>query len=492
MDYQGHFINGRWTRRDGASWTSLNPATMQPVLTATYGDGTEVDDAVAAAAQAFRQWRLLSMEARAEALQRVKAALEARVEELALAITTEMGKTLYEARLEAKACVEKVNITLTEGRRLVEDFVPAGVPGACHFLPLGVMAVIGPYNFPAHLANGHIIPALLAGNTVVFKPSSVTPQVGQIYGQAMEAADLPPGVFNLLQISRHLGDRLITHRDVRGVLFTGSYAVGQHIKRLTLEDPWKILALEMGGKNCTLVCDDAHLPQALTEIVMAAWLTTGQRCTRTARVIVHEKLAAELEAGLVEAARQVRGGDPLQADTFMGPLASPAALKGYRHAQETIASGVRTLVASQYGDACFVSPALHRVEQYDSHHPYVREEIFGPDLSLETVGSLQEAIDRANDTDYGLALSIFTRERATFERVMREVPCGVVNWNRSTTGATGKLPFGGLGQSGNHRPSALFAPLYCTYPVAELDNPYGTVPEKPCPGFPAEVLPRVR
>ena len=266
------------------------------------------------------------------------------MEPLAQAITTEMGKTLHEARLEAKACVEKVNITLNEGRRLVEGFVPTGVAGACHFLPLGVMAVIGPYNFPAHLANGHMTPALLAGNTVVFKPSSVTPLVGQIYAEAMAefagrrvqpAADLPAPGGPLDHASGRTGHPV--HRIV---------CRGRRIKRLTLEDPWKILALEMGGKNCTMVCDDAHLPQALSE-VMAAWLTTGQRCTRTpAGVIVHEKLAPELEPRVDECGRQVRGGNPTQAGTFMGPLASRAALKGYLASQDGVGNGIRTLVPS--------------------------------------------------------------------------------------------------------------------------------------------------
>lgn len=485
--FRGHYVDGRWELLDGGSFTSTNPATMEPVFEARHGDGAEVDRAVAAAHRAFLDWRMRPFDERADALRRFAAALQAREERLALAITTEMGKVLHEARLEAKACVEKVRITLEEGSRLVASFSPEGLDGACHFLPLGVMAVIGPYNFPAHLANGHIVPALMTGNTIVFKPSSVTPWVGQVYAEAAAEAGFPPGVFNMLQIRRGHGDRLVAHPLVRGVLFTGSWEVGLHFKKLTVADPWKLLALEMGGKNCTIVHEDAHLEQAVQEVAMAAFLTTGQRCTGTARVIVHERLAAQFEEALVELTRRIQPGDPLGADTFMGPLASRSALKGFMdwHARLEGDSAVQTLVAPSNPKACFVTPALRKVVRYDPTHPYVREEIFGPDLSIEPVASFEEAVARACDTDYGLAFAVFTKDRSVFEEALRRVPTGVVNWNRSTTGATSRLPFGGVGKSGNHRPAALWSPYYCTYPVAELRNAYGVVKEKPCPGFPA-------
>ncbi len=487
MEFKGHFIDGRWDVRRGGTWQSVDPYRLEPVLEASHGDGQEVDDAVAAARRAFRTWRHTSIDERAEALRRLQAELTRRKEALADAITTEMGKTLAEARGEAQACIDKITITLGEGRKLIEPFTPQGLQGVCHFLPLGVMAVIGPYNFPAHLANGHIIPALLAGNTVVFKPSSVTPLVGQIYAEAMAAADLPAGVFNLLQISRPLGDMLISHPDVHGILFTGSYAVGRHIKKLTLDDPWKLLALEMGGKNFAIVWEDAHVEQAIAELVMGAWLTTGQRCTRTHRVVVHRSLSHVLEEALVQAASTLQSGDPRQPETFMGPLASRTAHEGFARAQQAV-NGVRALVPYRSEGGNRVGATLHKVETFDRKNPYLTEEIFGPDLCIETVDTLEEAVDRATSTDYGLALSVFTSSRATYEQVLRDVPAGVVNWNRGTIGATGRLPFGGLGKSGNHRPAALFAPYYCTYPVAELSNVYGQVADKPCPGFPVQVL----
>ncbi|MCA9795116.1 MAG: aldehyde dehydrogenase family protein [Candidatus Eremiobacteraeota bacterium] len=492
MNYRGHFINGAWKVVPGNAYASVNPATGERVLEVSYGDGSEVEEAVEAAHQAFLQWRMLDKKERASYLERFAEALKERSEPLAQAITAEMGKTILEARAEAAACVAKIGITLGEGQALVDRFDPEGLDGSCHFMPFGVMAVIGPYNFPAHLANGHIVPALMTGNTVVFKPSSVTPLVGQVYAEAAEAAGFPPGVFNLLHIRRAVGDKLLTHPLVRGVLFTGSYEVGLHIKRVTLEDPWKILALEMGGKNCSIVCQDAHLEQALTELVTGAYLTTGQRCTGTARVIVHDSLVSKLEEGLARAAGQLKSGDPLAADTFMGPLASASALQGFMASQEMANKdpALATLVAAENPAHCLTSAALHRVERYRPDHPYLREEVFGPALTIEAVADTDEAIARALDTDYGLSFSIFTRERSTYETALRSVPCGIVNWNRATNGASGRLPFGGLGKSGNHRPAALWAPYYCTYPVAELRKPYGQVDENPCPGFPKEVIHR--
>lgn len=486
--FKGHFIGGRWTVREGACYRSTNPATSEPVLEVRYGDGSEVEEAVDWACRAFADWRKLSTDRRAEYLRAFQRALQQREEALAEAITAEMGKTLHEARQEARSCAAKVEITLTEGRRLVEGFTPEGVRGGCHFLPLGVMAVIGPYNFPAHLPNGHIVPALMTGNTVIFKPSSVTPLVGQVYAEAAEAAEFPPGVFNLLQVRRGLADRLVTDRRVRGVLFTGSYAVGRRLKELTLDDPWKMLALEMGGKNCAIIAEDAHPEQAFQEVVMGAYLTTGQRCSRTARVLVHRKLAKEMEERLVEAARRIQGGDPRKRDTFMGPMASVSARQRFLDALRAAGSVAETLVPARPGDHCFVSAALHRVRRPSPDHPYLREEIFGPDLCLEVVEDLEEAVARASDSDYGLALAVFSRRREVFEEVMRRVPAGVANWNRSTVGATGRLPFGGVGKSGNYRPSGLFAPYYCTYAVAELSNSYGQTHPEPCPGFPVEAL----
>lgn len=491
--FRGAYIDGAWRAiaESEASFSTENPFTGDEVMRVNPAGTSEVDEAVDAAHRAFLGWRALSHAERADYLMTLKGCLEAKKEALAEAITAEMGKLKSEARIEAGACVAKIDVTLGDAAERVKDVHPEGLAGAFYtYRPHGVMAVIGPYNFPIHLANGHIIAALMTGNCVVFKPSSTTPLVAQIYAECMEEAGLPPGVFNLLPTTRQAGDRLVTHPLVRGILFTGSWNVGLHFKRLTLEDPHKILALEMGGKNAVIVADDAHLDQVVEEVVTGAFLTTGQRCTGTARVICTPAHFDAMCDRLTIAARALSSGDPNLETTFMGPLASRSALRSYRHEVEAADAdpALETLVGFRTGEGvCGVGASLHRVKSYDPNHRYLREEVFGPALTIERVKDLDEAFSRAQDTDYGLAFSIFTESKDNFERALVEVPSGIVNWNRATNGASGRLPFGGVGRSGNHRPAALFAPEYCAYPVASLSKPYGEVNKAPSPGFPQEV-----
>lgn len=492
VEFRGVFIDGEW-RRTGDSdkaFQTENPFTGEPVLAVNPAGIEQVDQAVEAAQRAFLKWRALSSDQRAEYLWRLKGELQARKSELAFAVTSEMGKLLSEGEAEALACAAKIDVTLGESAERVKDVHPTGLDGYYTYRPHGVMAVIGPYNFPIHLANGHIIAALMTGNTVVFKPSSVTPWVAQIYTECVEKAGFPPGVFNLLPMTRQAGDRLVSHPLVRGILFTGSWDVGLHFKRLTLEDPHKILALEMGGKNAVIVADDAHLEQTVGELVTGAFLTTGQRCTGTSRVICTPGHFDALCERLALAAEALKSQDPTKDDSFMGPLASRSALRTFRRDVQAADADkdLKSLVGFREGDGvCGVGATLHLVENYRPDHPYLREEVFGPALTIEKVADIDEAFKRASHTDYGLSFSIFTREEAHYRRAMIEVPSGIVNWNRATNGASGRLPFGGVGKSGNHRPAALFAPEYCSYPLASLTKPYGEFSKNPSPGFPQEV-----
>lgn len=497
VGFRGVYIDGAWEEIEAgqASFETQNPYSGKGVLLLHPAGPSQVARAVEAAHRAFLTWRATSLEERQEVLLRFKERLLERKEELADAITAEMGKIRSEALVEAGACAGKIDLTLGEAAQRVGDVHPEGLTGGFFtYRPHGVMAVIGPYNFPIHLANGHIIAALMTGNTVVFKPSSVTPLVAQVYAQAAHDAGFPPGVFNLLPMTRQAGDHLVTHPLVRGILFTGSWAVGLHFKRLTLEDPHKILALEMGGKNAVIVADDAHLEQAISEIVTGAYLTTGQRCTGTARVICTPRHYDRLEEALALAAGAITSGDPMSPETFMGPLASQGALRTFRkdlQLAEEAGSGLSALVpyreVPDTGGVCGVGACLHRVENYSADNPYLREEVFGPALTIEKVEDLDQAFERAQHSDYGLSFSVFSESEDTYRRAMIEVPSGIINWNRATNGASGRLPFGGVGKSGNHRPAALFAPEYCAYPVASLRKPFGEVDREPCPGFPQEV-----
>jgi succinylglutamic semialdehyde dehydrogenase len=492
LEYRGVYIDGEWRSMvpGDRSFETQNPYTGEAVLKVHPADVEQVDDAVSSAHRAFLGWRGLTREQRAEHLLRFKQELAARKDDLAWAITAEMGKIRSEALVEAGACAGKIGVTLGEAAQRLVDVHPKGLDGFFTYRPHGVMAVVGPYNFPIHLANGHIIAALMMGNTVVFKPSSVTPLVAQVYTECAHKAGFPPGVFNLLPMTRQAGDRLVTHPLVRGILFTGSWAVGLHFKKLTLEDPHKILALEMGGKNAVIVADDAHLEQVVAEVVTGAYLTTGQRCTGTSRVICTPKHLEILTERLALGAAAVKSGDPNAEGTFMGPLASRGALKSYRREVEAADNdpAFKALVPFSEADGvCGVGASLHRVERYDPHNQYLREEVFGPALTIEGVSDLDEAFERATHSDYGLSFSLFSQSQDVYQRALIEVPSGIVNWNRATNGASGRLPFGGVGKSGNHRPAALFAPEYCSYPVASMKKPYGEFSKTPSPGFPQEV-----
>ncbi len=397
------------------------------------------------------------------------AAAQDHEEELARAIALDVGKPLWEARTEAQACSAKAAITADEGMKLASPFPAPGQPGAeCRFRPLGVLAVLGPFNFPLHLPNGHILPALACGNAVVFKPSDVAPHAAEVYARCLDQAGVPRGLFNLVQGGPAVGAALAAHEGVDGVLFTGSWAVGQAIQKAN-QGRTKLLALEMGGKNAALVLADADLEKAAYDVLFSAFVSAGQRCTAASRAIVVGD-ARRFAQRIVQLARKLSIGHPLDDGVFMGPLASPAALekfeRGIRAAEaETLLESRRLQPRGLEG--CYVSPSVHFVGQRRSS-PYEREELFGPDLAVHPAGSEEEALQIANATDYGLAASVHTRSEQAFDRCQRALECGVVNWNAPTVGASGRLPFGGLKRSGNHRPAALWSTLYCSAPVAVL------------------------
>jgi succinylglutamic semialdehyde dehydrogenase len=493
FEVRGNYIDGAFrvpAQPEGAI-RSVSPADPDDVVGEHAYRADAIDEAVAAARRAFPAWSRTPFTDRAAMLRRYGAAVEKNAERLAQCISREMGKVLWEARTEARAVAGKVPITLDDAMKLVADVQPPGVQGRVRHLPRGVMAIIGPFNFPAHLPNGHIVPALATGNTVVFKPASHTPGVGQILAECIDAAGLPPGVFNLVQIPGRHGDRLTGHPDVDGVLFTGSTEVGTHIARIVLDQHWKIAALEMGGKNAAIVLDDAPFDLAVYEVLTAAFLTSGQRCTATSRVICQRGIADRFADRLAELTRRLGVGEPRDPGAFLGPLVdgkSAAAFAEWQRVAE--AEGAETLVAGGTMDeapvagGAYVRPSVHRAAKPDATSRYQRDELFAPDTCIYTVESLDEAIALAEDTDYGLACSIFTAREDAYLATLRGVRAGVVNWNRSTVGASSKLPFGGMKKSGNGHPAALFSVYYCTYPVASLEN------DKPFDA--SSVLPGVR
>jgi len=467
------FIAGSWApprTADGAI-EDRSPADLSLVLGRYPWATAQVDAAVEAARTAQRSFAAVPQTERAQLVRRIGAVLKEREEELARAIALDVGKPLWEARTEAQACSAKAAITVDEGLKLVSGFPAAGQPGAeCRFRPLGVLAVLGPFNFPVHLPNGHILPALICGNAVVFKPSDVAPHAAEVYGRCLEQAGVPRGVFNLIQGGSPVGAALSAHPGVNGVLFTGSWAVGQSIQRANLGQA-KILALEMGGKNAALVLADADLEKAAYDVLFSAFVSAGQRCTAASRAIVAGDARA-FARRIAQLAQKLSIGHPFDEGVFMGPLASPAALEKFETGVRAAGSEAETVLESRRIrprglDGCYATPAVHFIERR-ANSPYQREELFGPDLAIYAASSTDEALEIANATDYGLAASVHTRSEETFDRCQRALECGVVNWNAPTVGASGRLPFGGLKRSGNHRPAGLWSSLYCAAPVAIL------------------------
>lgn len=311
VTFAGDFISGKFIRNEKSDgqFKDISPADLNDhVMTVTY-QLDHVDKACKAAKDAYLPWARLSLDDRKNYLLKLKDIFVAHESEMAEIIARDTGKALWDATTEAKALAAKIDITLNESLKLIqEERISNALPqvdGVIRHRSRGVMAVIGPFNFPAHLPNGHIIPALIAGNTIVYKPSEQTPAVAQLYAQMVEKADFPAGVFNVVHGEAETGRRLVAHELVDGILFTGSYEVGLKIKQETLNHYWKILALEMGGKNATVVWDDADIDKAIYETLVGAYMSTGQRCSGTSRVILHDKIADHFTERFYQAAKKL-------------------------------------------------------------------------------------------------------------------------------------------------------------------------------------------
>lgn len=487
----GAFIGGRFVqpRCPSAEIVSVNPGRTTEVIGRFAIAPALVDEAIAAAVAAFPAWSALTLERRARILRRFATLVSAEKESLARLVTREMGKPLWEARQEVELVSGKVAITLGPGLERVRP-IQAAPDAACQFRPRGVLAVLGPFNFPLHLPNGHIVPALATGNTVVLKPSEATPALALRYARLLHRAGCPPGVFNVVVGDAEIGKRVAAHPSVDGVLFTGSAAVGRTLLELGARTPGRMLALEMGGKNAAVVLADAPLGLAVRECLLGAFLTTGQRCTATSRVLVARSIAGAFVDEFVAGAGRLRIGYGLDRGIFMGPLATAPGLARFERAQgDARRDGAEVLLAGGRLDTrrsgFYASPSVHLVRRPRPGSPYQEEEIFGPDVAVYVVDDIDEAAAIADATPYGLALAVFTRQRRNLEPFMRRCRVGALNWNRATVGASSRLPFGGQKCSGNDRPAALFAAEYCTYPVAMLEASRDGGHEPLPPGFPS-------
>lgn len=481
------FIDGDWVAGSGPAFASRNPGTNEIVWQGASASEADVGWAVASARRAFADWSALALEARIAIVQRFAAILEARKEALAAAIGRETGKPLWEARTEVTTMANKVAISITAyHERTGEKRTPmADGTAVLRHRPHGVVAVFGPYNFPGHLPNGHIVPALIAGNTVVFKPSELAPGVARATVEAWRDAGLPAGVLNLVQGEKDTGVALANHRQIDGLFFTGSSDTGTLLHRQFGGRPEIVLALEMGGNNPLVVGEVADLDAAVHHAIQSAFLSAGQRCTCARRIFVADNADGDRFLARFAEVTAAIHADRFDADPqpFMGAVISARAAARLVEAQTALlAAGARPVIAMTQRDAAlgFVNAAILDVTE-------VRDlpdtEYFGPLAQVIRYRSFDEAIALANDTAYGLSAGLLSDDAGAWAHFQRSIRAGIVNWNRPTNGASSAAPFGGAGRSGNHRPSAFYAADYCAYPMASVESEQLQMPASLSPGL---------
>jgi succinylglutamic semialdehyde dehydrogenase len=443
----------------------------------------QIDQSISAARRALPEWSGLAVTERESVIRRFADVLEKHRAELVLAICEETGKPCWESGTEVDSMIGKaaISIEARSSRRTAIEQTGAGGTTALRYKPLGVAIVLGPFNFPGHLPNGHIIPALLAGNTVVFKPSELTPHVGELMVRYWHEAGLPDGVINLVQGGREVGEALVAHPDINAVFFTGSFNGGRAISRALAGRPGVITALEMGGNNPLIVQDVSDLDAAAYWTIQSAFLTAGQRCSCARRLIVPEGGNGDAFVDrLVGMMARIRIGHYQdEPQPFAGPVISDNAAENLLAAQrQLVEAGAKMIVEMKPVNGrstAFLRPGLIDVTAV-SNRP--DEELFGPLLQLIRVKDFDDALREANATAYGLSAGLFSDDPRLYERFFRASRAGIVNWNRPLTGASSRLPFGGIGQSGNGRPSAFFAADYCDYAVGSIEVRKLTMPEK--------------
>ena len=459
--YKNH-IEGKWVdAKSGRTFENRNPANRRDLIGLFPDSGPEdIDEAIGAAKKALPGWRLVPAPKRGELLFRVGEILRRRKEEIARAMTREMGKILKETRGDVQEGIDTAYYAAGEGRRLFGETTPAELPNKFAMsirVPVGVCGLITPWNFPMAIPTWKLFPALLCGNTVVLKPAEDTPHTAVTLFEILEEAGVPPGVANLVHgTGEQAGAALVRHRDAQLISFTGSAAVGREIAASCGRD-LKRVSLEMGGKNAQIVMEDADLHLALEGALWGAFGTTGQRCTATSRLILHRDIKKQFTETLVERAEKIKVGDGLDENVEMGPLINEAAReKAHRYVQIGKDEGARLLTGGAlYEEGKWIDGWFYRPTIFDRVLPSMRiaqEEIFGPVLSIIEVKSFEEAIEVLNGTAYGLSSSIYTRDVARAFRAMRDFETGITYINGPTIGAEVHLPFGGVKDTGNgHR-----------------------------------------
>lgn len=456
------------------------PANIEQKLWLCTIDHKHIDKVLESAQGGFKTWKKLSVDERCTYLNKYKECVVQRKDEIARAIALETGKPLWESQTEVNGVIAKVDVTIKDSLDRIktqqyENIMP-NTNGTVYYKPLGPCVVIGPFNFPCHLANGQILSALAAGNSVIFKPSEKTIYAPQLLMECFHQAGFPKGVVNFINGAAETAKRLVRDKSVKGIYFTGSVEVGKSILELASSDLSKLVALELGGKNTSIVHSDASMDHALAELLNACFLTSGQRCVSTSKVAIHKSLREPFLEKFHALAKKIIIDHPIdyQVEPFMGPLIDARSCEHYvsfmgmakREGAEEVMRG-KQLTDKMY-KGYYVSPSIHFVEKPDPKSHFLNTEIFGPNCIFTEYNEIEEAIDFANYGDYGLAGSIFTNDQEIAKKCIDEIDVGIFNVNRSTVGASSRLPFGGVKDSGNHRPAAVAMIDSCVHPLSSL------------------------
>lgn len=488
---KGNYLNGSFIKLPDVDGyiNSLNPGDQHDTLGRFPFSETGADIAVGCARAALPGWHRATSESRRAALMRFKTQLETSVEQLSVYLTRETGKPFWESRSEVNTTIRRLEVTLEQSARELEAWRSNEIEGGCEFHPRGVVAVLGSFSMPLLDACAHILPALLAGNTVVFKPSKYTPAVGQLIAEMIDRARLPRGVFSLVQGNgATVGKRLVTHPDVDAIHLEGSIDTGLEIKQLTLQQPWKRLVLNTCGRGTSVVMEDADLDKAVHEVVKGAFISAGQRRSSCARVIVTAPVAERFTARLQQVMKRIVVGYGLTQDVFCGPLISEKYRKVYLAYVEGMGQeGHDVLVQGQRLDlpsgGFFVSPTLVEVNPSLKREMPSSEFIVGPALELMVADDFEHAVALHNQSRLGLVTSLFTHRPEYIRESRYAFRVGAININLSTIIFAGKLPLEGQGASGNGQPGGLFSLRTVSYPQAWLEDTSTFDPANVMPGL---------
>lgn len=482
MISKGNYFNGEWHKSKGKLFNSVSPVDSKIIWNGNVSTTNELNLCIDAACSATEAWENTPLDTRYKYVRKFAELVKENIDDIAKLISIEVGKPLWEAKTEASALAGKIEPTISayefRNKELLRT-LPNGAISRTTFKPLGVIVTISPYNFPAHMANGHIIAALVCGNCVIWKPSEKCPMVAEKIMEIWDAVGLPSGVINMIQGDGNTGEYFCKDERINGIFFTGSYYVGDKIRRIC--NTTKMCALEMGGDSPLVVWDVSNIDAAVITTIQSAYVTSGQRCSSARRIIVKDDHSGEeYIKKLKEYIENIKIGKPFDDEQpYIGPMKDEKLVDSVLSYQnELLSIGANAIINCQKSELgeCYITPGI--IDVTPIMGKFKNKEVVGPLVRICKVNSFEKAIEEANNTDYGLAAGIITDRIDLYNTFYKKVKAGIINWNQQLTGASGMAPFGGIKNSGNFRPSGYFAVDYCVYAVASIENEHLNMPNK--------------